>query len=435
MGRKAVEEGREPTKEELDNSFPFPVVFLCGWVVFAASYLVDVQSGALVTPAASPLTIAAVVLCLLLSVIASVPMAYAVKHRHARMKKALGASFVLTWMALSVVTSLNASDGSTSTLRSSGLPLVLCVLGAVSIIASMKILWGHRKMGDTWEATGRPQATKDIRVYSPGLPIFALGWFLFWIGLNMRENPQTQGGLFYGNCFERHCRNSSSSSASPLSLREVVGIPFYFNARSLLAYFAGVGMVPTVMLLDWAHDEGSRFTGFGTEGKFWGRFLESPIPFIVMWLLFGLSQFLTWDNTLAYISQPKPWVLLTNCFLQAIDAGVLIQTALYNGDMQTKNKWSIGFVLLWLNLGIHASFRANYQGLLLGGFVTLLVFPGIAAVIFGMISVFKDRKRGDYWMQHKMTENPNPIVYSVGLAFFMFGWILLSQAFAMDEGS
>ena len=117
-------------------------------------------------------------------------------------------------------------------------------------------------------------------------------------------------------------------------------------------------MVPVVMMIDYAHDEGAEYVGFGTDGSFFGRFLETPIPFLTMWTLFGFSSFLAIDNT---IMNPdlRQWLLLANCVLQAIVAGILIQTALYKGDMAGKNKFSMGFLLLFLllaiNLGLYGS--------------------------------------------------------------------------------
>jgi hypothetical protein len=117
----------------------------------------------------------------------------------------------------------------------------------------------------------------------------------------------------------------------------------------------------------------------------------------------------------------RRWVVLAICVAQAITAGVLIQTALYKGDMPGKNKWSVLFVLLFVSLVITLSF---------GGGLALLSIPGAILVIAGQKTVFKDRKRGDHFMAHH-ENNPNPIVYSVGEPLFMTGWILLSLAVAM----
>jgi hypothetical protein len=199
------------------------------------------------------------------------------------------------------------------------------------------------------------------------------------------------------------------------------GLPIYFNLRTALAFFAGCGMVPVVMLLDYAHDEGAKYVGFGTDGKYFGRFLESPIPFILMWTLFGLASFFALDNSLVEPDMRR-WLLLANCVLQSITAGIFIQTALYKGNMVLKTRISMIFVLLFLALAINIGFdggQARYFGLI-----------GAPLVVLGQMTVFKNRKRGDYWMINKRV-NPNPIVYSVGEPLFMTGWILLSLGMSL----
>ena len=34
----------------------------------------------------------------------------------------------------------------------------------------------------------------------------------------------------------------------------------------------------------------------GTDGTYFGLFLESPWPFVIMWTVYGFSAFLTFDN-------------------------------------------------------------------------------------------------------------------------------------------
>jgi hypothetical protein len=178
------------------------------------------------------------------------------------------------------------------------------------------------------------------------------------------------------------------------------------------------------MMLDYAHDEGSEFTGFGTEGKFFGRFFESPIPFLIMWSLFGFSSFWAIENTMLNLDL-RLWLLFANCVLQGLVAGVFIQTALYKRNLGLKNKLSIIFVLLFLTLAINIGFD--------GGVPRYLAIVGAVLVIMGQKTVFANRKRGDYWMENDAV-NPNPIVYSVGEPLFMLGWILLSIAMSIPMG-
>lgn len=254
----------------------------------------------------------------------------------------------------------------------------------------MKILWKHRKMGDSWEQEGRPNPNPVV--YNLGGPLFIFGWFLFWLG--SCSTPATEGG-------------------------SAMYLPLYLTGRSYLAFLAGCGMVPIVMMLDYAHDQGAEYVGFGTDGRFFGRFAETPIPFLLAWTLFGIASLLPFGGDGPSLRQ---WLILVNCILQGVVAGVLIQTALYKGDMAGKNKWSIPFVILFVllaaNIGLH------------GGAALALALPGAALVVLGQKTVFGDRKRGDYWMETQEV-NPNPIVYSWGEPLFMTGWILMSLAMAI----
>ena len=89
-------------------------------------------------------------------------------------------------------------------------------------------------------------------------------------------------------------------------------------------------MVPVVLLLDYAHDEGAEYVGYGRDGRFFGRFFESPTPFLLAWTLFRMSALLPFDGV--ETTTARQWIALVNCILQGIDAGVLIQTALYEGE-------------------------------------------------------------------------------------------------------
>jgi len=60
--------------------------------------------------------------------------------------------------------------------------------------------------------------------------------------------------------------------------------------------------------------------------------------------LFGLSCLLNLESK----AGNRQCTIVINCVLQGIDAGVMIQTALYKGDMVGKNKWSIPFVFMFL---------------------------------------------------------------------------------------
>jgi hypothetical protein len=169
-----------------------------------------------------------------------------------------------------------------------------------------------------------------------------------------------------------------------------------------------------------AHDHGAEFTGtYGTDGRFFGKFLESPLPFLLAWTVFGASSLFNLEDG----PGPRQYICLTNCILQGIVAGIFIQTALYKADMAGKNKWSMGFVLLFLSLAINIGLG--------GGLALLLSLPGAFFIILGQKTVFGDRLRGDFFMEHAGQTNPNPIVYSYGELFFMAGWISISLGMAL----
>lgn len=372
----STEDIKIPTKD-LDAAFPFPWAFLLGWTMFALSYLFPVDGSFAVQT--SPSILAAVASSLLLGIVASVPMGEAVRNRNATKKAILGMLFLVLWIMLTVATAA----------ANEMVAMVCCPIGMISIITSMKVLWKNRKMGDSWEQDGKPNPNPVV--YNLGGPLFVLGWFLFWIGMAATDQVDSSSGL-----------------------------PLYLTARSALAFLSGCGMVPIVMMLDYAHDEGAEYVGFGTDGRFFGRFAETPIPFILAWTGLGVSALMPLASGSPTTRQ---WLILATCVLQGIDAGVLIQSALYEGDMARKNKWSIPFVLLFFSLAINIG--------LYGGVSLALALPGAVLIIAGQKIIFGDRKRGDYFMQNNMKTNPNPIVYSYGEPVFMTGWIMMAWAMSL----
>lgn len=380
---------------ELDAAFPFPWPFLLGWSLFGASYLFPMNgSTKIITSEATSLrTLIRAATSLALGWIASVPMGDAVKTRNNKKKQTLSMLFAGSWLTLSTVSDTNSSSRVHTGLR---------FAGAASIIASMKILWKHRKMGDTWEQEGKPNPNPVV--YNAGGPLFVWGWFLFWLGM-------------------------AASSDDTVLRSTTKGIPYYATARSLVTFAAGAGMVPVVMLLDYAHDHGAEWLGgYGTDGRFFGRFWESPIPFLASWTAFGMSSWVqpSSRNSSSIVDHksisPLQYIVAANCVVQGWVAGVKIQTALYRGDLQSKTRWSLPFVGLFAALATEIGMGNGWYGLSL---------PGAALIVLGQKTVFGDRKKGDYWMENNKKDNPNPIVYSWGEPLFMAGWILISTAMAI----
>ena len=151
--------------EDLDAAFPFPIVFILGWIILAIAFLFPTNGSTAIE--LSPVNILGAVLCIALAFIASVPMGDAVRNRNASLKQKLSLAFVLSWIGLTIVSGFSANAGTPS--------FVFCALGMVCIVASMKILWKHRKMGDTWEQEGKPNPHPVV--YNLGGPLFVLVGF------------------------------------------------------------------------------------------------------------------------------------------------------------------------------------------------------------------------------------------------------------------
>lgn len=145
------------------------------------------------------------------------------------------------------------------------------------------------------------------------------------------------------------------------------------------------------------------------------------MPFLMAWTGFGAASLLNLEDG----PGPRQYVIVANCVLQGIVAGVFIQTALYKADMAAKTRFSMGFVLLFLSLAINIGIH--------GGLALFLSLSGAFLIVLGQKTVFGDRLRGDFFMAHGGQTNPNPIVYSYGELFFMAGWISISLGMALPQ--
>ena len=93
-------------------------------------------------------------------------------------------------------------------------------------------------------------------------------------------------------------------------------------------------MVPVVGFLDFSHDEDGPWCGeneetpkavfrkwwLGTDGTYFGLFLESPWPFVMAWSIFGFSSFFDIHDKI-----DPGWqgvVIFIICVLQGVDAGI-----------------------------------------------------------------------------------------------------------------
>lgn len=396
------------------DAFPIPWGFLIGWWVWGLSYLFPLNGTSDINP--TPYGMVATVVCFGVSFVASVPMSEAVMNRLPEKKKMLSLAFLLGWItlgvtsALDVVAQLEGVDGP----NDRGLVWALCMLGPFTVILSQKILFESRKMGTLWEESGKPNFRPVV--YNMGGPLFVWGWFY----------------LFMGTCAVPAMINLDDVY-SQIPARS---LPLFLNWRTLVAFAGGCAMVPVVRFLDYSHDEDGPWCGendkgavfdkwwLGTDGTYFGLFLESPWPFVMAWTTFGFSSLLAADNTIA--PGTLSLIMFVNCIVQGIDAGILIQQNLYAGNMDGKNKFSLPFVVLFMALAINIGSHWGWNALFLS-------LPGAILIILGQKTVFGARKRGDYTMQNAGKANPyeKVFVYSWGEVFFMMGWILICWGAAM----
>mmetsp|Transcript_71582 Transcript_71582/g.128868 ORF Transcript_71582/g.128868 Transcript_71582/m.128868 type:complete len:521 (-) Transcript_71582:74-1636(-) len=398
--------------EKLKAAFPVPWGFLVGWWLWGISYMFPIDGSASIKP--TGYGIAALGVCVFVSIVASVPMSDAVMNRLDTKKKILSLLFVSGWITLGVVSALDvqtqlAAQGEGGDPGTAGLFWVLWMLGPVTIIVSQKELFGARKMGTLWEESGKPNFRPVV--YNMGGPLFVWGWFMLWVATSGIPGKADGGDIY------------PDRGQTPY-------IPIFLNLRTLLCFIGGCGMVPVVRFLDYSHDEDGKWLGenedglvfskwwVGTDGTYFGVFLESPWPFVIMWSIFGFSSFFALDGSIH--AGTREIVLLFNCVLQGIDAGILIQQNLYAGNMAGKSFYSVPFLLLFIALAINIGFTNHWHAILLS-------LPGALLIVAGQKTVFGARKRGDYTMQNPGKANPydSVFVYSWGEVFFMMGWILI----------
>jgi len=410
-------------EDELKAAFPVPWGFLIGWWVWGISYIFPMDGSFDVKP--TVFGIIACVVCFIISYVASVPMSDAVMHRIPDKKKKLSLMFLTGWITLGVMSSLDASailsDMGGQYDQSKAGTWVLCMLGPFTIILSQKILFESRKMGTAWEASGKPNFHPIV--YNMGGPLFVLGWFMLWLG----TSGVPLDNLKSGNLF------ADISGMNPY-------IPLFLNLRTWLAFMGGCAMVPVVRFLDFSHDEDGPWLGeegykaegkvfgkwwVGTDGSYFGVFLESPWPFILAWTLFGFSSFFSFDGSI--VVTYREILLLVNCILQGVDAGILIQANLYAGEIDGKKRFSMPFVVLFVCLAVNIGASWGWHALILS-------LPGAILIILGQKTVFGARKRGDYTMVNGTANPYNQVfVYTWGEVFFMMGWIWICWGMSMPE--
>ena len=145
-------------EDKLKAAFPIPWGFLVGWWVWGVSYLFPIDGTLDIDP--TVFGIIALVVCFLISFVASIPMSDAVMNRVAKKKGILSIMFLLGWITLGIVSALDVTkqlddNDNYPKVDQQGV-WILCMLGPFTVILSQKILFGARKMGTLWEESGKP---------------------------------------------------------------------------------------------------------------------------------------------------------------------------------------------------------------------------------------------------------------------------------------
>ena len=427
---------------KLKAAFPTPWGFLIGWWLWGLSYLFPISGSATIAPTFYGKI--APIVCFAISFVASVPMSDAVMYRKDNKKKLLSLMFLAGWITLGVCSALDVIEQlpkNVSTPESaSSLAWFLCMAGPLTVIVSQKILFGARKMGTFWETQGKPNFNPIV--YNMGGPLFVWAWFLFWMGTCALPVSQLgSGGGLWGSSGSTDHALAYATPGGGFYESALATIPLFTNCRTLVAFVSGCGMVPIVRFLDYAHDldgpwmnertykrTGKVFSRWwlGTDGTYFGLFLESPVPFVIMWTLFGLSSWFTSPYSNAVDPGTREFIIFANCLTQGVDAGILIQQNLYAGNMAGKQKFSVPFVLLFVALAVNIGSSWGWRALKFS-------IPGAVLIVLGQKTVFGARRRGDYTMQHNGKANPyaSVYVYTWGEVFFMMGWILICWGASM----
>ena len=97
-----------PLDEKKKEAFPIPWGFLVGWWLWGLSYIFPLDGTANVSP--TPYGIVATVVCLAVSFVASVPMSDAVMNRLPKKKKILSLAFLIGWIVLGIMSSLDVME-------------------------------------------------------------------------------------------------------------------------------------------------------------------------------------------------------------------------------------------------------------------------------------------------------------------------------------
>jgi hypothetical protein len=190
---------------------------------------------------------------------------------------------------------------------------------------------------------------------------------------------------------------------------------------------AFVIIIPSLLALDLAFDEGSEPVGYSLDGRTFveaskkvtvvtlepfARVLETPIFFMTGWVLLGLCSFMPFGGGFT-------WQKLFTCILPIVIGAVyavLVLPAFWNADLPKFKRWRnvyyVLMVLLFTSVGVH------------GGAPLIMSMFGVFFVLLGQHFDMLERKRGAWWLQEREI-NPNPTAFGIGQPIYLIGWILL----------
>ena len=326
----------------------------------------------------------------------SLPLRTATIYQDLKLKRKIVSGLILCGILLTVASILD---------EASDTPWTYCTFGMILILLSNGIMWRNRKMGITWDLEGKPNT--QIAVQNLGPLIFLFGIFLFWVGTN---------GVADADLLSKH-------------------VPIYITPRAWMAFISGcMIIVPSSLALEFAFDEGSESLGYRLDGMTFkgfdeslplivlgpfARAIESPLFYMIGWLLFGLSSFLPFGYS--GFSFQKLFSMLICVAIGVVDSA-LLQPAFWSADDAEYEKYSYVYYCLF-------AWLATCIGIQGGAPLALSVF-GAMCIAGGQKLMLNSRKRGDGWL-HNRSLNPTPSVYGLGHPIFVVGWILLCLAMSI----
>jgi len=252
-------------------------------------------------------------------------------------------------------------------------------------------------MGESWMRHGRPNL--DYIVCNAGGPLYAFGWFLFWV-------------VF--------CAVQGNDE----DVVDFSKIPIYNSLRGFLAFLSCILIVCLTVLTEYITDEFDDLQdGLGVVGIMAGRFSELflSVCFMTAFAMYGVASFFPSATIIRTIANSFMVLLL---IMQGRAYGLLSQKAIPNQD---GNRWlRLGRIILII-FGILLVFQA-----FTGWTSMLFTAAGIVFLVFGHRHIMDDRKRGKLFLDTGKP-NPTPIVFSLGPILYSVGWILLALAMSIPQ--